>query len=73
MSDSASQRHPGFYEFFCGGGMARAGLGDAWRCQFANDFDPRKARAYADNWGAAELRLADVACTSLPYALGTKV
>ena len=41
--------------------MARAGLGDAWRCLFANDFDPRKARAYADNWGAAELRLADVA------------
>jgi len=41
--------------------MARAGLGDAWRCLFANDFDPRKARAYADNWGAAELRLGDVA------------
>ena len=41
--------------------MARAGFGDAWRCLFANDFDPRKARAYADNWGAAELRLADVA------------
>ena len=40
--------------------MARAGLGDAWRCLFANDFDPRKARAYVDNWGAAELRLADV-------------
>ena len=41
--------------------MARAGLGDAWRCLFANDLDPRKARAYADNWGAAELRPADVA------------
>ena len=41
--------------------MARAELGDAWRCLFANDFDPRKARAYADNWGAEELRLADVA------------
>ena len=40
--------------------MARAGLGDDWRCLFANDLDPRKARAYADNWGAAELRLADV-------------
>jgi DNA (cytosine-5)-methyltransferase 1 len=61
VSDSPIQRRPGFYEFFCGGGMARAGLGDAWRCQFANDFDPGKARAYADNWGAAELRLADVA------------
>ncbi|THD47270.1 MAG: DNA cytosine methyltransferase [Bradyrhizobium sp.] len=52
---------PGFYEFFCGGGMARAGLGDAWRCLFANDFDQRKARAYVENWGAAELRVADVA------------
>ena len=61
MSDSQTQRRPGFYEFFCGGGMARAGLGEAWRCLFANDFDARKARAYADNWGAAELRLADVA------------
>jgi len=61
VSDSPRQRRPGFYEFFCGGGMARAGLGDAWRCLFANDFDPRKARAYADNWGAAELRLGDVA------------
>jgi DNA (cytosine-5)-methyltransferase 1 len=30
---------PGFYEFFCGGGMARAGLGEAWRCLFANDID----------------------------------
>jgi len=61
VSDSPTQRRPGFYEFFCGGGMARAGLGDAWRCLFANDFDPRKARAYADNWGAAALRLGDVA------------
>ena len=61
MSDSPRQRRPEFYEFFAGGGMARAGLGDAWRCLFANDFDPRKARAYADNWGASELRLADVA------------
>jgi DNA (cytosine-5)-methyltransferase 1 len=61
VSDSPTQRRPGFYEFFCGGGMARAGFGDAWRCLFANDFEPRKARAYADNWGAAELRLADVA------------
>jgi DNA (cytosine-5)-methyltransferase 1 len=61
VTESPSQRRPGFYEFFCGGGMARAGLGDAWRCLFANDLDPRKARAYADNWGATELRLADVA------------
>ncbi len=41
--------------------MARAGLGEGWRCLFANDFDPAKARAYADNWGAAPLRCTDVA------------
>ena len=30
---------PSFYEFFAGGGMARAGLGEGWDCLFANDFD----------------------------------
>lgn len=40
-----------FYEFFAGGGMARAGLGDGWQCVFANDFNEMKARAYTDNWG----------------------
>jgi DNA (cytosine-5)-methyltransferase 1 len=52
---------PGFYEFFCGGGMARAGLEPEWRCLFANDVDARKGAAYAANWGTAELRVADVA------------
>jgi hypothetical protein len=28
-----------FYEFFAGGGMARAGLGNNWRCLFANHSD----------------------------------
>jgi DNA (cytosine-5)-methyltransferase 1 len=51
---------PTFYEFFCGGGMVRAGLGDGWRCRFANDIDAKKARAYAENWGAKELRVADI-------------
>jgi len=50
-----------FYEFFCGGGMARAGLGANWRCLFANDVDERKGEAYAANWGRSALRLADVA------------
>jgi site-specific DNA-cytosine methylase len=40
-----------FYEFFCGGGMARAGLGTNWQCLFANDFDPKKPAAYRANWG----------------------
>lgn len=51
---------PDFYEFFAGGGMARAGLGRGWRCLFANDFDHKKSVAYRDNWGGAELRTEDV-------------
>ena len=51
---------PSYYEFFAGGGMARAGLGLGWRCLFANDFDPRKARSYAQNWGEADFRLGDI-------------
>ena len=49
-----------FYEFFAGGGMARLGLGDAWTCAFANDFDPVKAGAYAENFGEGHLRRGDV-------------
>lgn len=49
-----------FYEFFAGGGMARAGLGSEWDCLFANDFDPKKAASYAANWGGDELRVGDV-------------
>jgi DNA (cytosine-5)-methyltransferase 1 len=51
-------------EFFAGGGMARAGLGAGWRCALANDIDPAKGRAYARNWGADHLRVADVATLS---------
>ena len=50
-----------FYEFFAGGGMARAGLGPGWQCLLANDFDPKKAASYAANWGAGHLRVSDVA------------
>lgn len=50
-----------FYEFFAGGGMARAGLGPDWRCLFANDFDPKKAAAYRANWGEGEMWCGDVA------------
>ncbi len=41
--------------------MARAGLGAAWECLFANDIDPKKAASYAANWGGERLRVADVA------------
>ena len=51
----------GFYEFFAGGGMARAGLGQKWNCLFANDFDHKKGMAYQLNWGAnGVLKVGDV-------------
>lgn len=50
-----------FYEFFAGGGMARAGLGAGWNCLFANDFDHKKGLTYQANWGTAgELKVGDV-------------
>ncbi|PLM51087.1 DNA (cytosine-5-)-methyltransferase, partial [Klebsiella pneumoniae] len=49
-----------FYEFFAGGGMARAGLGKQWRCLFANDMDPIKASTYIDNWGDEHFDIRDV-------------
>ncbi|MYM70365.1 DNA (cytosine-5-)-methyltransferase [Pseudoduganella sp. FT55W] len=51
----------GFYEFFAGGGMARLGLGAAWSCLFANDFDAKKVAAYTANFAPAdELHHGDV-------------
>jgi DNA (cytosine-5)-methyltransferase 1 len=52
---------PTFYEFFAGGGMARAGLGADWQCLFANDFDCKKAESYCENWGNDCLQVGDVA------------
>lgn len=49
-----------FIEFFAGGGMARAGLGDGWECGFANDFDPKKAESYRANWTHEHLFVGDV-------------
>ncbi len=50
-----------FYEFFAGGGMVRLGLGDAWTCHFANDFDAKKVASYRANFnGAPELFYGDV-------------
>ena len=40
--------------------MARAGLGDGWRCLYANDIDHKKATSYVANWGAEDLHVADV-------------
>ncbi len=40
--------------------MARAGLGEAWRCLFANDFDPLKAKTYIANWSEEHFTQGDV-------------
>ncbi|EKQ63577.1 cytosine methyltransferase [Xanthomonas campestris pv. leeana] len=57
---------PNFYEFFAGGGMARAGLGSDWNCLFANDFDHKKGMAYQTNWGTGgELKVGDVNAVTL--------
>src|SRR5690606_27569576 len=52
-----------FYEFFAGGGMARVGLGPAWNCLFANDYDPKKADNYrlAFRDAASHLIVGDIA------------
>lgn len=58
-----------FLEFFAGGGMARAGLGEAWNCVFANDNDPKKRASYTANWGDEHLAphsVADVTTARLP-------
>jgi DNA (cytosine-5)-methyltransferase 1 len=49
-----------YYEFFAGGGMARAGFGPEWTCLFANDIDSKKATSYAANWGDERLHVGDV-------------
>ncbi|WP_426991897.1 DNA cytosine methyltransferase [Methylomonas sp. CM2] len=51
---------PSFYEFFAGGGMARAGLGSRWKCLFANDFDQKKGETYIKNWGDKEIKVGDI-------------
>ncbi|MYE23207.1 MAG: DNA cytosine methyltransferase [Gammaproteobacteria bacterium] len=40
--------------------MARAGLGDGWKCLFANDFDRKKATTYTRNWGSGQMLCDDV-------------
>jgi DNA (cytosine-5)-methyltransferase 1 len=46
--------HLDYYDFFAGGGMARLGLGDRWRCLMANDMCPKKANAYRMNFPPAD-------------------
>jgi DNA (cytosine-5)-methyltransferase 1 len=63
-----------YLEFFAGGGMARAGLGESWRCRFANDSDRMKVETYEANWGVGDIKHQDVAAPTLsdlpPHAVG---
>ncbi len=59
-----------FYEFFAGGGMAHAGLGDEWECLLANDLSTKKADAYAANWGRQALWVGDIASIELHQLAG---
>lgn len=56
----ATDTQGSFYEFFAGGGMARAGLGEKWHCLFANDISGKKGDAYRANWGDDDLWVGDV-------------
>ena len=49
-----------YYDFFAGGGMAHAGLGNYWHCLYANDICEKKANTYRRNWGGDSLHVADV-------------
>ncbi len=50
--------------------MARAGLGEGWRCVFANDFSQMKAAAYTENWGTDHFIREDVAKISPSHLPG---
>lgn len=53
-----------FYEFFAGVGLAREGLSPEWEPLWANDFDPKKAETYIENFGGEDFQLADVSNVS---------
>ena len=55
-----TQQIGSFYEFFAGGGMARAGLSNNWNCLLANDFDHKKSKTYSLHWGDDHLLTADI-------------
>ena len=59
-----------FYEFFAGGGMARAGLGKEWHCLFANDNCSRKKDSYVLNWGADDFLLSGIESLSASHLPG---
>jgi len=56
-----------FAEFFSGGGMARIGLGNSWKCVLANDNDPQKCEIYRKNFSDSHLQQCDI--LDLPNSL----
>jgi DNA (cytosine-5)-methyltransferase 1 len=52
---------PRFLEFFCGGGLARVGLGPFWNCVLANDISDEKIAAYVRNFGSTGVVAGDIA------------
>jgi DNA (cytosine-5)-methyltransferase 1 len=56
-----------FAEFFSGGGLVRSGLGEGWVARFANDIDPKKCRAYRQNFGDECLFEGDIADVSVDF------
>jgi DNA (cytosine-5)-methyltransferase 1 len=51
--------------------MARMGLGSKWHCTFANDFDKKKAQAYAISWGDEDLSHRDIKSLTTAQLPGT--
>lgn len=60
VSRRAVAERLGFYDFFAGVGLAGLGLGDAWQCLWANDFDPGKGEIYDKNFGPGLILIEDV-------------
>lgn len=61
LGHNASRAALSFYEFFAGGGLARAGLGEGWSCHLAHESDAKKAASYAANFGSTELQSGEIA------------
>ena len=55
-----------FYEFFCGGGMARVGFGPEWKCLIANDNDRRESGRLRGQLGGRQPFVGDVAKLTPP-------
>lgn len=51
---------PTLFKFFAGGGTARPGLGSAWRCTFAYDFDKMKVDTYKSNWAETDTSSSEI-------------